>query len=68
MNIFAKIGRAVMTVLAQLGALAIFTGRALAAIVSPPIYVRLILAQMMRIGYYSLPVVGADNCRKQASQ
>ena len=58
MNIFAGIGRAVMTVLAQLGALAIFTGRALLAIVSPPIYFRLILAQMMRIGYFSLPVVG----------
>ena len=58
MNIFASIGRAVMTVLAQLGALAIFTGRALVAIVSPPIYLRLILVQMMRIGYFSLPVVG----------
>ena len=58
MNIFARIGRAVMTVLAHIGALALFTGKALAGIVSPPIYFRLILIQIMRIGYYSLPVVG----------
>ena len=44
--------------LAHIGRLALFTGRALAALVRPPIYTRLILSQMMRIGYYSLPVVG----------
>ncbi|HEX2762147.1 MAG TPA: ABC transporter permease [Rhizomicrobium sp.] len=58
MNIFAPVGRATMTLLAHIGRLAIFTGQALAAIVSPPIYFRLIGAQIMRIGYYSLPVVG----------
>jgi phospholipid/cholesterol/gamma-HCH transport system permease protein len=58
MNFFASIGRAVMTVLAHIGSLTVFTGRALAAIVSPPIYFRLTLVQMMRVGYYSLPVVG----------
>jgi phospholipid/cholesterol/gamma-HCH transport system permease protein len=58
MNIFARIGHAVITVLAHIGRLAQFTGRALAAMVSPPIYARLILSQMIRIGYYSLPVVG----------
>src|SRR5476649_185691 len=58
MNFFASIGRAVMTALAHIGRLALFTARALAALVSPPIYTRLILSQMMRIGYYSLPVVG----------
>jgi phospholipid/cholesterol/gamma-HCH transport system permease protein len=58
MNIFAPVGRATMTLLAHIGRLAIFTGQALAAIVSPPIYVRLIGLQIMRIGYYSLPVVG----------
>jgi phospholipid/cholesterol/gamma-HCH transport system permease protein len=58
MNIFAAVGRATMTLLAHIGRLAIFTGQALAAIVSPPIYVRLIGLQIMRIGYYSLPVVG----------
>jgi phospholipid/cholesterol/gamma-HCH transport system permease protein len=58
MNIFAPVGRATMTLLAHIGRLAIFTGQALAAIVSPPIYFRLIGLQIMRIGYYSLPVVG----------
>jgi phospholipid/cholesterol/gamma-HCH transport system permease protein len=58
MNFLANIGRATLTVLAHIGRLAQFTGQALAALVSPPIYTRLILGQMMRIGYYSLPVVG----------
>ncbi len=58
MNIFARIGRATMTLLAHIGRLATFMSKALAALVSPPIYTRLILSQMMRIGYYSLPVVG----------
>ena len=58
MNPFASIGRATLTVLAHIGRLAVFTGQALAAMVSPPIYTRLILAQMVRIGYFSLPVVG----------
>ena len=40
------------------GTEASFTGRALAACVSPPVYGRLIGQQMMRIGFYSLPVVG----------
>ena len=58
MNFLAAIGRAVLTLLADIGRLAIFTGRALAACVSPPIYGRLIAGQMLRIGYFSLPVVG----------
>ena len=58
MNFFASIGRATLSVLDHIGQLALFTGKALAAMVSPPIYTRLILGQMMRIGYYSLPVVG----------
>lgn len=58
MNPFASIGRAVLTVLSHIGRLASFTGRALVALVSPPIYTRLILSQIMRIGYFSLPVVG----------
>ncbi len=58
MNIFGNVGRATLTMLAHIGRLGLFTARALAALVSPPIYTRLILSQMMRIGYYSLPVVG----------
>jgi phospholipid/cholesterol/gamma-HCH transport system permease protein len=58
MNIFALVGRAVMTVLAHIGRLARFTGAALAALFSPPIYGRLIGKQIMQIGFFSLPVVG----------
>ena len=58
MNPFANIGRAVLMVLAHIGRLTLFTGQALAGIISPPIYTRLILSQIIRIGYFSLPVVG----------
>ncbi len=58
MNIVAGVGRAVLALLADIGRLADFTGRSLAALVSPPIYGRLIAVQIMRIGYFSLPVVG----------
>jgi len=58
MNIFAGIGRATLTLLAQIGRLTQFTGRTLAAIVSRPFYGRLLGQQIMRIGYFSLPVVG----------
>ena len=58
MSIFGGIGRAVLGLLAEIGRLAGFTGRALAALVSPPIYGRLIGIQILRIGYFSLPVVG----------
>ncbi|HWA70475.1 MAG TPA: ABC transporter permease [Rhizomicrobium sp.] len=58
MNVFAAIGRAVLTLLAEIGRLASFTGRSVAAIFSPPVYGRLIGQQMMSIGYFSLPVVG----------
>src|SRR6204780_1456270 len=58
MSILAGIGRAFLTLLAHIGRLAGFTGRALASLVSPPIYGRLIAIQILRIGYFSLPVVG----------
>ncbi len=58
MNIFAPIGRAFLTLLAQTGRLSLFTFNAVTSVVRPPIYLPLILQQMMRIGYFSLPVVG----------
>src|SRR3982750_847274 len=58
MNMFGNVGRATLGMLAPIGGLALFPGGALAALVAPPIYTRLILSQMMRIGYFSLPVVG----------
>ena len=58
MNFLAIIGRAILTLLAQIGRVARFTGQTLAAIFSPPFYGRLLGQQIMRIGYFSLPVVG----------
>ena len=58
MRIVGGIGRAVLAFLADIGRIADFTGRALTGLVHPPIYGRLIGIQIMRIGYYSLPVVG----------
>jgi len=58
MNIFAGIGAGVLGLLADIGRLTLFTGCALVGLVSPPLYGRLIMGQMLRIGYFSLPVVG----------
>jgi phospholipid/cholesterol/gamma-HCH transport system permease protein len=58
MNIFAAIGRVVLAFLAEAGRLGIFTVTSVFSIVQAPIYWRLIGQQMMRIGYFSLPVVG----------
>ncbi|HSZ10695.1 MAG TPA: ABC transporter permease [Rhizomicrobium sp.] len=58
MNIFAAIGRVVLSFLTQVGRLTSFTASAIMHCVRPPVYVWLTLQQMMRIGYFSLPVVG----------
>ena len=58
MNILAAVGRAFLAFLAQTGRLTIFTMSALVSCVRPPIYWYLIGQQMLRIGYFSLPVVG----------
>ena len=58
MNVFATIGRIVLGYLTQIGRLAVFTVDAVTACFRPPIYWSLIIQQIMRIGYFSLPVVG----------
>jgi len=58
MNFLASIGRVFLAFLAGTGRLTLFTGSALSHLVRPPLYVGLILQQMLRIGYFSLPVVG----------
>lgn len=58
MNIFAVIGRVFLAFLAEAGRLTIFTANAVLHCVRPPVYARLIGQQMLRIGYFSLPVVG----------
>ena len=58
MNPLASIGRVVLAFLAATGRLSLFAASAVSNIVRPPIYWRLILQQVLRIGYFSLPVVG----------
>lgn len=58
MNILAAIGRVFLAFLAQTGRLTVFTFSALVNCVRPPIYWYLIGQQVLRIGYFSLPVVG----------
>ncbi len=58
MNLFAVIGRFFLAFLAETGRLVLFTVSAVSHVVRMPVYGRLIGQQMMRIGYFSLPVVG----------
>ncbi|HEX4859720.1 MAG TPA: ABC transporter permease [Rhizomicrobium sp.] len=58
MNVFAAIGRVFLAFLGETGRLCIFMADAVSAVLRPPIYWSLIFKQMMRIGYFSLPVVG----------
>ena len=54
----ASVGAAFLAFLAATGRLVLFTGRALAAGLTPPYYPRLIARQIVYVGYFSLPVVG----------
>ncbi|MDH3240519.1 MAG: ABC transporter permease [Alphaproteobacteria bacterium] len=58
MRMLAGVGRIFLDFLATVGKLSMFTGRALMHCVTPPFYFRLVVRQMVDIGYYSLPVVG----------
>ena len=58
MNIFAPIGRAFLNLLAQIGRLTLFLIASVSSCFRPPIYWSHIGRQIMRIGYFSLPVVG----------
>jgi phospholipid/cholesterol/gamma-HCH transport system permease protein len=56
--ILQPIGRTFLSGLAAIGRLALFTLVALQHCLTPPFYPRLLLKQMIEIGYYSLPYVG----------
>jgi phospholipid/cholesterol/gamma-HCH transport system permease protein len=58
MNIFAAVGRVVLAFLNEVGTLSVFTVTAVINCVRPPVYGWLTLQQILRIGYFSLPVVG----------
>ena len=53
-----SVGAAFLAFLAATGRLALFAGRRCRRGFAPPFYPRLILRQMVEIGYFSLPVVG----------
>jgi phospholipid/cholesterol/gamma-HCH transport system permease protein len=57
-DFLATIGRSALAFFASVGRLFLFAGVALSHIVRPPFYLKLLLRQMMQIGYNSLPVVG----------
>ena len=57
MQAIATIGRFFLGFFSQTGLLTLFIVQAVKALVTPPVYARLIGQQIMRIGYYSLPVV-----------
>jgi phospholipid/cholesterol/gamma-HCH transport system permease protein len=56
--VLQPLGRAFLAGLETMGRLTLFTARAIYYAVQPPYYWRLLLRQMVEIGYYSLPVVG----------
>src|ERR1700730_3963285 len=58
LRFLASIGAVFLNGLAASGRMALFTLSALSHSARPPIYLRLVLRQMIDIGYYSLPVVG----------
>ena len=55
---FRLIGRTVLGGFAEVGRIACFSAQVLTACVTPVIYVREVLRQCLKVGYYSLPVVG----------
>ena len=58
LDFLASVGAAFLGFLAATGRLVGFALRGLAGAFSPPFYPRLILRQIVYMGYYSLPVVG----------
>lgn len=55
---WAAIGRSLLHLLETIGRLTLFIVRSLAGIFHPPWFPRLLVRQLVDIGYYSLPVVG----------
>lgn len=57
-NPLQLVGRITLGLFAEIGRLAVFAGRVKIAAITPRLYGGEILRQMVRIGFYSLPVVG----------
>jgi phospholipid/cholesterol/gamma-HCH transport system permease protein len=52
------IGRFFIALFGEIGRIFLFASKAVPACFMPPVYGRLVIQQMLRIGYFSLPVVG----------
>jgi phospholipid/cholesterol/gamma-HCH transport system permease protein len=58
LRFLAAIGAVFLAFLVATGRLVLFAGLALVTLFTPPFYLRVILREMVNIGYFSLPVVG----------
>jgi phospholipid/cholesterol/gamma-HCH transport system permease protein len=58
LDFLARVGRVFLAFLGAAGRLALFALNAMSHCLRPPFYPRLVLRQLVDIGYYSLPVVG----------
>ena len=58
MNVLQPIGRIFLAFLTTTGRLALFTAKGVSHCARRPFYPRMVLRQMVEIGYFSLPVVG----------
>jgi phospholipid/cholesterol/gamma-HCH transport system permease protein len=58
LNLSQKTGKSLLEFFGAVGALSLFIGQSLLYIIKPPYYGRLLMRQIIEIGYYSLPVVG----------
>jgi phospholipid/cholesterol/gamma-HCH transport system permease protein len=54
----ASVGRSILALLAQIGAVSLFAARAVSHLARPPFYPREFVHALLTIGYFSLPVVG----------
>lgn len=57
-SLIALLGRTVLSMLASIGQVAIFTGQAVSHLFRPPFYPREFFNALIQIGWLSLPVVG----------
>lgn len=58
MNPLARIGSVFLDFLSAVGRVALFVWAAVSGLLRPPYYSRMLMKQMIELGYYSLPVVG----------
>ncbi|MCK4945297.1 MAG: ABC transporter permease [Alphaproteobacteria bacterium] len=58
LGVLQKLGHTALEFFAAVGRLAQFTGSSIYHCFTPPFFPRLLLRQLINIGYYSLPVVG----------